>query len=203
MDQDPRPDVTLLLTDASLDADERANRLLPIVYDQLRATAQKVMASESPGHTLQATALVHEAYLKLLGNREVPWQNQAHFYGAAAEAMRRILLDHARTRKRVKRGGGKAKISLELAGVADLAKDDEPEAILAFDDAFGRLESESPDAAAVVRLRFYAGLTVPQTAQALGISARTVDRQWAFARAWMLREIKRASQNETADEDHE
>ena len=175
-----------LLLDESLDSSARAEKLLPLVYEQLRAVAQRAMADERPDHTLQATALVHEAFLRLVGDREVPWTGKAHFYVAAAEAMRRILLDHAKARRRIKRGGGRS--PLALTDVADLAAGDSHE-MLMFDEAFRRLEDESPEAAAIVRLRFFAGLGVEHTAEALGVSTSTVDRRWAFARAWLFRQL--------------
>ena len=160
--------------------------LLPLVYDQLRALAQQRMMQERPGHTLQATALVHDAFLKLVGPREVPWAGQAHFYAAAAEAMRRILVDHARTRHREKRGGQRGRV---LLNVLDLADTENSEEILALDEALCRLEHQEPEVGEVVRLRFFAGLSVDQTAEALGISPRTVDRRWKCARAWLFREV--------------
>ena len=182
------PTLSILLDDSQSDA-ERVERLLPLVYDQLRAIAERALSAERPDHTLQATALVHESYLRLVGERQVPWSSRAHFYMAAAEAMRRILLDHARARGRVKRGGGRART--DLASVADLAAADSSE-ILGFDDLFRRLEEEQPEAAAVVRLRFYAGLTNRQAADALGVSSNTADRRWAFARAWLFRALREA-----------
>lgn len=185
MDIEPSNATTLaLLLDRTHSDEDRVAALLPLVYDQLRAVAQRALSAERPDHSLQATALVHEAYLRLVGDRTVPWSSKAHFYVAAAEAMRRILIDHARGKARVKRGGGRARLS--LASVADLASGDSSE-VLGFDDAFRRLESESPEAAAVVRLRFYAGLSIDQTAEAIGVSSNTVDRRWAFARAWLYR----------------
>lgn len=168
-------------------------RLLPLVYEQLRGAAHLAMNGERPGHTLSATALVHEAFLKLAGPRELPWQNRAHFYAAAAEAMRRILLDHARSRGRLKRGGGEPARSgtgLSFESLEELAEM-ESDQIVSFDGALRRLESENPEAASVVRLRFFAGLSVDQTAAALGMSDRTVDRKWLFARAWLHREMTR------------
>ena len=182
-----------LLLDESLDSSARAEKLLPLVYDQLRAIAQRAMAGERPDHTLQATAVVHEAFLRLVGDREIPWTGKAHFYVAAAEAMRRVLLDHAKARERVKRGGGRPRLA--LTDVADLAAGDSRE-VLMFDEAFRRLEGESPEAAAIVRLRFFAGLGVEQTAEALGISTSTVDRRWAFARAWLFRQLGRRRHEE-------
>lgn len=163
-----------------------ADALVPLVFEQLRKAAQLMMVSERSGHTLSATALVHEAYLKLAGPREVAWAGRGHFYAAAAEAMRRILLDHAKAKGRVKRGGGRGRV--EVRDLADLAVA-ESEDILRFDDEFRRLESEDPESAAVVRLRFFAGLSVEHTAAALGISPSTVDRRWAFARAWLARRL--------------
>jgi len=176
-----------ILLDETKDSSHRVECLLPLVYDQLRAVAQRALAAERPGHTLQATALVHEAYLKLVGEREIPWASRAHFYVAAAEAMRRILIDHARARGRVKRGGG-GRARLTLSDVTDLAS--KPDEIVRFDEAFRRLEGESSEAAAIVRLRFFAGLSVEQTAEALGVSTSTVDRRWAFARAWLYRALR-------------
>lgn len=186
MDEGAAGQVTRLLTDPSLAARDRAEQLLQLVYQQLRASAQEMMNAERADHTLQATALVHEAYLRLVGDRDVPWRNRAHFFAAAAEAMRRILLDHARRRSTEKRGGGLVRRPLN---VIDLADGGNPEEILALDEAFSRLESESPETAAVVRLRLYAGLSVDDAAAALGIGPRQVDRLWAFARAWLYREL--------------
>jgi RNA polymerase sigma factor (TIGR02999 family) len=166
-----------------------ADRLLPLVYQQLHRAAQVQMASERGDHTLSATGLVHEAYLKLAGPREVPWANRAHFYAAAAQAMRRILIDHARSPGIRRRKSGPLS---EISDVAALAVSD-PEQIVAVDAAFARLESEEPDAAAVVRLRFYAGLTVEDTAEALGLSPRTAARLWNYARAVLYRALTEAS----------
>ena len=162
-----------------------ADQLLPLVYTQLRKTAQRHLASEASGHTLSATALVHEAYLRLVGPREVAWGSRAHFYVAAAEAMRRILLDHARARGR--RGGKRRPLS-EVPDVAALAAMGSDE-ILAVDEAIERLEQEDPQAARLVRLRFYAGLSVDEAAQALELSARTAARLWIYARALLYRDL--------------
>ena len=179
-------DTLAILSDPSLDDAARLERLLPAVYQQLRAAAQKALETERPDHTLQATALVHEAYMRLVGDRQIPWANQAHFYVAAAEAIRRVLLDHARSKNRVKRGGGQRPVALTSIGELAAAEGEE---ILRFDDALQRLERESAEAAAVVRLRFFSGLSVDQTAAALGLSSATVDRRWAFARAWLYSEL--------------
>ncbi len=157
-------------------------KLLPLVYEQLRAIARQRMAQERAGHTLQATALVHEAYLRLVGGQEVAWANRAHFYSAAAEAMRRILIEHARKRDRIKRGGDRCRAPVS---VADLAVEQDFEEIVAVDDAIRRLGEEDAQAAKVVRLRFFAGLSVDETARVLEVSPRTVAREWAYARAWL------------------
>ncbi|MFZ4574402.1 MAG: ECF-type sigma factor [Phycisphaerales bacterium] len=160
--------------------------LLAEMYDQLRARAQAELASERPGHTLQATALVNEACLKLMADRLIPWQSRGHLYTAAAQAMRHVLIDHARSRAAEKRGGDRKAVGFE--DVSQLA-DADPEEILRFDGELSRLEVESPEAGAVVRLRFFAGLTVEQTAEALGVSTSSVDRKWAYARAWLYRRL--------------
>lgn len=179
------PARTIILNQALSDQ-ERLEQLLPAVYTQLRAAAQAALALERPDHTLQATALVHDAYLKLIGERELPWANRAHFFAAAAEAMRRILIDHARAKNAAKRGGDKKRTPLSAV---DLALFSDPSEVLALDDALSRLEKSEPDVAAVVRLRLFAGLTGDHTALALGISPRQVDRFWAYARAWLVREL--------------
>lgn len=178
--------VSRLLDEAAGGDQRAAEELLPLVYAKLRSLAQHRMASENPGHTLQATALVHEAFIRLVGPREVPWQSEAHFYQAAAEAIRRILIDHARSKGRQKRGGDAKKMPLN---VADLAAEENSEQILALDEALCRLEEQDAEAASIVRLRFFAGLSVDQTAKSLELSPRTVDRRWKFARAWLFREL--------------
>jgi RNA polymerase sigma factor (TIGR02999 family) len=160
------------------------------VYTQLLAIARQRLAGERPDHTLQATALVHEAWLKIHGDRPVDWGGRAQFFAAAAEAMRRILIDHARARRADKRGGGRR--ALSITGVADLAADYDPDGFLALDDAILRLEDVDRQAAAVVRLRFYAGLSEGEVAQALGLSERTARREWAFARGWLRDALERA-----------
>ena len=162
--------------------------LLPLVYEELRKLAASRMNAERSDHTLQATALVHEAYLRLVGDRKRPWVNRAHFFAAAAEAMRRILIDHARARQGPRRGGRLRKLP---ADVVDLATASDPDEILALDQAISLLEQQDPDAAKVVRLRFYAGLSVEETADSLGTSPRTVKREWAFAKAFLLRELEK------------
>jgi RNA polymerase sigma factor (TIGR02999 family) len=173
------------LSDGTNGDENAAHRLLPLVYDQLRRAAERHLASERPGHTLSATAVVHEAYLKLVGPRLVPWAGRGHFYAAAAEAMRRILIDHARSRAR--RGDATLRLT-DIGDVATLAGAD-PEQILAVDTAVERLAAKDPEAAAIVRLRFYAGLGVDEAAEALGVSPRSAARLWQYARAMLWRDL--------------
>jgi RNA polymerase sigma factor (TIGR02999 family) len=158
--------------------------LFTLVYDELRQIAARQMARERPGHTLQATALVHEAYERLVAGEPLAWANRAHFFFSAAEAMRRILIEHARARGARKRGGDRARLPVNLA---DLAANDDPQTILAVDDAISRLEETDPRAARIVRLRFYAGLDLAETSQALQMSERTVRREWSYARVQLFR----------------
>lgn len=177
-------DVTLILQAIDQGDPHAAEQLLPLVYDELRKLAAARMAQESPDHTLQATALVHEAYLRLVGgNAFRHWSGRGHFFVAAAEAMRRILLNRARDKGRLKRGGGQRRLSLEAIELADDAAPDELSLI---DESIERLATESPQCAQVVKLRFFAGLSIDETAAALGISASTAKRQWAYARAWLF-----------------
>ena len=187
-------DVTRLLEDVSSGKAD-SSRLLEMVYNQLRAIAQQRMAQERRGHTLQATALVHETYMRLVGEGDVPWASRGHFFAAAAEAMRRILIEHARARGRRKRGGDDKgrPARRRLLSLLDLAEEADSDEILTLDEALRRLEKQDPDAAQVVRLRFFAGLSVDETARALGVSPSTVDRNWAYARArlhQMMRELE-------------
>lgn len=180
-----------LLTQPGLAPEERMARLLPLVYEQLRNLAQHALAGERAGHTLQATALVHEAYLRLVGPREVPWQSRAHFVAAAAEAMRRILVDHARKKTAQKRGGPAAvREALDLQGLPDPDSERDNAGFLILDAAISRLQEVDPEAAQVVHLRYFAGLGVDETAAALGVSAPTVKRSWAFARGWLKEAIE-------------
>jgi RNA polymerase sigma factor (TIGR02999 family) len=185
--------VTILLNEGRTAA-ERVKELLPLVYAQLRGAAQEAMKSERSGHTLSATALVHEAYLKLVGPREIPWANRGHFYAAAAEAMRRVLVDHARARAAKKRGGEgdseARRVAANLTGLPDPESESESAGFLILDEAISRLEGVDREAAGVVRLRYFAGLSVDQTAAALGVSAPTVKRLWAFARGWLKEAIE-------------
>jgi len=172
-------DVTRLLREGA----DAQGRLLPLIYDELRSIAQRRMSGERSGHTLQATALVHEAYLKLVDEAATEWRDRGHFYSAAAEAMRRILIDHARKMRSLKRGGDRRRVTL---GGPEGQVELDYEQILALGDALDRLQAEDERAAAVTRLRFLAGLSVEETARALGISERSVHREWTYARARLV-----------------
>ncbi len=185
---DARQSVTCILNDLQAGRPEAADQLLPLIYDQLRAIAQQRMNEERAGHTLQATALVHEAYVRLVGNENVAWQSRAHFFTAAVEAMRRILIEHARRRGAVKRGGDWRRAALN---VASFSVNENLDSFLALDEAILRLEDEDAKTAQVVRLRFYAGLSIEQTAEVLDLSPRTVKREWTYARTWLLRSLER------------
>ncbi len=180
--------VTLLLARAQQGESAATDELFPIVYEELRTIAARYLHDEGKAQTLQATALVHEAYLRLVGPNQTPWENRAHFFGAAARAIRRILTDHARHRNRVKRGGGVARVPLDEAlGVGTAPEVD----LVGLDEALTGLAKVDAQKARVVELRFFAGLTVEQTALALGISESTVARDWQFARVWLSRDIER------------
>ena len=178
-------DVTRILERARAGDLQAADELLPLVYDELRRLAAAKMAHEVPGQTLQPTALVHEAWLRLGGDSQPTWQNRAHFLGAAAEAMRRILIDKARSKARLKRGGGEPLEEIHESRIEMPAPADE---ILAVHAALDRLAAEDAVSAQVVKLRYFIGMSMPEVAEALGLAARTVDRHWSFARAW-LREV--------------
>jgi RNA polymerase sigma factor (TIGR02999 family) len=179
-------DVTRLLDAASAGDPTAAAELLPLVYDALRELAAARMAAEAPGQTLQPTALVHEAYLRLVdGNPDRPWDGRAHFFAAAAEAMRRLLIDHARRRMTVKHGGAARRVELTDAP----SPPDQPEDLLALDDALTELERHDPVAARLVKLRYFAGLSHQDAADALGVGRRAADRLWAVARAWLYRRL--------------
>ncbi len=172
-----------------LSREEALEQLLPLVYDELRALAGARLRHERPDHSLQATALVHEAYIRLVGWDQRSWNDRAQFYRAAAEAMRRILIDHARGRARGKRGGGRVRVDLEHANLATWR---DPDDVLALDEALHRLTEQDPRAAEIVQLRFFAGLSVEETAKALELSIRTVHREWKFARTWLFRALGEA-----------
>jgi RNA polymerase sigma factor (TIGR02999 family) len=164
-----------------------AGELLPLVYGELRRLAARQLAHEGPGQTLDGTALVHEAYLRLVGSHpDRPWNGRGHFFAAAAEAMRRILVENARRKRRLRRGGDRKRLPLNDALLADAAADDR---LLAVDEALGALAEEDETVAEVVKLRYFAGLTIRQTAEALGISVRTANRHWAYARAWLYQQL--------------
>ena len=180
-------DVTRILDRVQQGDPKAADELLPLVYQELRKLAAHRMASEAPGQTLQPTALVHEAWLKLVRKDNPKFDGRAHFFAAAAEAMRRILIDNARRKRAVRHGGGQARVDIEDLDLAATAKDDE---LLAVHDALEKLAAEDKQMAELVKLRFFVGLTNKEAAEILGVSEPTVERWWAFARAWLYREIQ-------------
>ena len=182
-------DVTRILK-AMEEGDANAtDRLLPLVYEQLRLLAAQKLAQEKPGQTLQPTALVHEAYLRLVGAEVQNWSGRGHFFAAAAEAMRRILVERARRKQRIKRGGAHQRVDIKED---TLAEEQTPEILLALDEALDRFAREDPAKAELVKLRYFAGLTLPEAAKALNISKATADRYWSYARAWLFHEINKA-----------
>lgn len=190
----PGPDhITDLLERAASGQGDAARELLPLVYRSLREMAHRQMGRQRPGHTLQATALVHEAYLRLVGSHNVGWDSRAHFYAAAAESMRCILIDHARRVGAQKRGGGRARA---IASVADLAREETIAEALEIDEAIEALRREDPRAATIVHLRFYTGLSIDESAAALNIAPSSVDREWRYARAWLLRYLQKGDETE-------
>jgi RNA polymerase sigma factor (TIGR02999 family) len=185
-DPSPPGKVTELLLELSGGNRTVVDELIPFLYAELKRIAAAQLRAERPGHTLQPTALVHEAYLKLVDQRQVNWQNRAHFFGVAAQVMRRILMDYAKGRARAKRGGDVHKTSLDEALVVSY---DRAYELVEIDQALGRLEALDRRQAQVVEMRFFGGLSVEETAEALGVSAPTVKREWAMARAWLHREL--------------
>jgi RNA polymerase sigma factor (TIGR02999 family) len=180
-------EVTRILSAIEQGDPSAAAQLLPLVYDELRKLAAERMAQEKPGQTLQATALVHEAYLRLVDTQKAQhWNSRGHFFAAAAEAMRRILVERARKRRRLKRGGDRQRLNLDALQLSVPEAADE---LLALDEALAELARKHPDKAELVKLRYFAGLTVAEAAQALGISTSTADRHWTYARAWLYRRI--------------
>ena len=175
-------EVSRILSAIDQDDPRAAEQLLPFVYDQLRAMAARKLADERSGQTLQATDLVHEAYLRLVGDHDPGWSGRGHFFAAAAEAMRRILINRARDRGRLKRGGGRSRV--ELGDLRDPFRVPD-EDLLDLDDALDRLAAGYPRAAELVKLRFFGGLSLDEAASTLGIATRTADREWSFARAWL------------------
>ena len=181
-------DVTRILSQIEQGDPSAAEQLLPVVYDELRKLAAQKMAQEKPGQTLQATALVHEAYIRLVAvDKPQHWHSRGHFFGAAAEAMRRILLNRARDKGRMKRGGQRQRIDLDKI---EIAVDTPGEDLLAVDEAIERLAEENQECANLVKMRFFAGLSVDEAGAALGISKSTADRYWAYARAWLFEALR-------------
>jgi RNA polymerase sigma factor (TIGR02999 family) len=181
-------DVTHILSAIEEGDSHAAEQLLPLVYNELRKLAAQRLAEEKPGQTLQATALVHEAYLRLVGAQKVQrWDSRGHFFAAAAEAMRRILINRARDKKRAKRGGERRRVDLDRI---EIALDTNDEQLIALDEALTQLAVEDPDAARLVNLRFFAGLTLKDAAVSLGLALRTAERQWAYARAWLYARLR-------------
>jgi len=178
-------DVTSLLVASSKGDQEALNQLLPLVYDELRRLADRYLHRERSDHTLQATALVHEAYLRLI-DQKVSWANRAHFFGVAAEMMRRILIDHARSRQAAKRGSGGIKLSLD--DVLEIT-DERAADLIALDDALKALAEFDPQKARVVELRFFGGLSIEETAAVMGLGTATITRQWRLAKAWLYHEL--------------
>jgi len=182
-------DVTQILSQIESGDPQIAEQLLPLVYDELRKLAAAQLAREKPGQTLQATALVHEAYLRLVGSDpSSQWAGRGHFFAAAAEAMRQILVNNAIRKKRPKHGGDRQRVDLDASATLSDAPNDE---VLALDVALTKLAAAEPLSAKVVTLKYFAGLSIPQVAEALGISPRTADRRWAYARAWLHQELTR------------
>jgi len=183
-------DVTLMLQAVQDNDAQGAEKLLPLVYEELRRSAGQKMASQPPGHTLQPTALVHEAFLKLTNNPDKTWRDRRHFFAAASEAMRHILVDRARSKAAKRHGGDQVRLALEDVTIAGAAAD---EHVISIHEALARLAERDAEVAELVQLRFFAGFTFEQAAELLGISERTAKRQWAYARAWLFEEIKRTA----------
>ena len=181
--------VTQVLQAVGAGEEQAAEKLLPLVYEELRRLAAQKMANEAPGQTLQPTALVHEAWLRLVGTPDQTWQNRAHFFRTAAECMRRILIDNARRKQQLRHGGGQERVAIEEFELAD---DADPRRLLHVNEALDRLAAEDATKAEIVKLRFFVGLENREIAQLLGISERTVERAWRFAKAWLLAEFSDA-----------
>jgi RNA polymerase sigma factor (TIGR02999 family) len=188
-------DVTHILTAIEQGDAQAADKLLPLVYEELRKLAASRMVNERAGQTLQPTALVHEAWLRLVGKESPKFQNRAHFFAAAAEAMRRILIDNARRKRALRHGGGQQRVDLEHVDLASPTDDDQ---LLAVNDALDKLATQSKPEAELVKLRYFVGMTLEEAADALGISARTADNYWAHARAWLFHELKGGSSSSSS-----
>jgi RNA polymerase sigma factor (TIGR02999 family) len=184
--ESPQTDLTMVLRAAAAGDRQAGAALLPLVYEELRRLARSRLDRTPPGNTLQPTALVHEAYLKLVGQADPGWDGRNHFFGAAARAMRDIVVDHARRKAAVKHGGGAARVEMDAV---DIALERSPEDILALDQALKKLEEEDPRKAQLVMLRCFAGLTMAEAAAALELSERTVEREWSYIRAWLQAEM--------------
>jgi RNA polymerase sigma factor (TIGR02999 family) len=180
-------EVTVLLEAASHGDSQAAEQLLPLVYEELRKLAAAKMSLEAPGQTLQATALVHEAWLRLAGDDNRKWNDRTHFFSAAAEAMRRILVDNARRKRAQRHGGGQLRVEMPEMAAPSAPKDDQ---LLAVNEALDKLAAADPQKAELVKLRYFVGMTIEEAAQVLGISERTAKRQWAYARGWLGQEIR-------------
>ncbi|HLP75275.1 MAG TPA: sigma-70 family RNA polymerase sigma factor [Candidatus Paceibacterota bacterium] len=183
----PPNDITQVLESIRTGDERSADELLPLVYEELRRLASARMAREPVGHTLQPTALVHEAWLRLVSDGQRTWKNRAHFFGAAAEAMRRILIENARRKSRLKRGGDLTRVDIDSMDLAEASPDDK---LLLIDDALQTLSREDPARAQVVVMKFFGGLTNQEVAENLGVTERTVERQWAYAKAWIFQCIR-------------
>lgn len=189
MPDNSQQNITLLLEACSNGKKEAVDELLPFIFNELRKISSKYLRDEYRNNTLQTTELVHEAYLKLIGDQNLSWQNRSHFFGIAANSMRQILVDHARKRNSLKRGEGKTILALEQAMEMAIESDED---IIALEDALQKLESFDSRLSKVVELRFFAGLTVEETANVLECSAATVKREWSLAKSWLFREIGKA-----------
>ena len=187
-------EVTQLLADWGKGDRSALDKLFPLVHSELRRIAQRQMSQERPGHTLQATALVNEAYLKLAGQQGFDWQNRAHFFAVCAQVMRHILIDHARAHARDKRGGGAVKVSLTDALVV---AEDQASHFIALDEALRRLESLDPQKGKIVELRYFGGLSIDEAAEVMNVSPRTVRREWQRAKAWLYRMMTEGIEDET------